>query len=310
MIPIATLSNETLVVFARYSSQRLYLGGAEYAPDASGIVRVYGSGQVSASEDSFWDVLTIVSGAYSGPPFSGSSDPFELEGVTYNTRWTGATNNSASVAAVSVPAEYAAIYRSIDGGETWELWIPRTPLPLNSSDFEGLSCGVTLYRAVAFTEEGASAETIIEIEAHSEAVWLGGGTGFSQTARIIYETLITEERGRLRAVENYQDRERGIAYSSRQLTNGLTVNAKLVDTNYDPEVDAPELLSAGPQRVGEIAEEIYPIHVHRDPYGRRLYGSLQLTTITETARLPKNCEISCARGVWTVSYKLLETEAQ
>lgn len=72
-VTIATLANETLVIVARYATQTLRFGGADYHADADGgSVRVYGSGAVELV-DGWWDNLTIVAGEYTGPAFTGDT---------------------------------------------------------------------------------------------------------------------------------------------------------------------------------------------------------------------------------------------
>lgn len=97
---IADLDNETLVVIARFDTQFLRFDGQDYYPDENKVVRLNGTGEVMASPHSWWDLLTIVDGNYSGPPFTGDMPGY---------RWTGDENNSTSES-----FRHAKLYRITD----------------------------------------------------------------------------------------------------------------------------------------------------------------------------------------------------
>lgn len=82
----ATLENQTFVAVGRSSDTTVRFLGEEHYPDAHGIIRVYGSGNLELPYGSFWDLVTIVDGEYYGKPFSGDTpgatwlgDPDESE---------------------------------------------------------------------------------------------------------------------------------------------------------------------------------------------------------------------------------------
>ena len=63
----------TVVVIARFPGQVVRLGGSEEtSPGAGSTLRIKGQGTLELSQG-YWDLLTIVPGDYSGPPFSGDS---------------------------------------------------------------------------------------------------------------------------------------------------------------------------------------------------------------------------------------------
>lgn len=87
MAILANLVGQTLVVIARYPGQYLIFGGKLHYPDRRRLIRVAGNGYVHTSPDSYWDVLTIVDGSYTGPPFSGRT-PWH--------QWDGSDDDSTS----------------------------------------------------------------------------------------------------------------------------------------------------------------------------------------------------------------------
>lgn len=92
-IPLATISNQTVVIVPRHAGQILRLDDVEYTAAADEEpMRVTGTGQVSLG-DGWWDLATIVDGEYDGRPFAGGSP---VRGRV-RTRWLGEAGASESV---------------------------------------------------------------------------------------------------------------------------------------------------------------------------------------------------------------------
>ncbi|WDH77940.1 hypothetical protein PTQ19_07195 [Microbacterium esteraromaticum] len=157
--------------------------------------------------------------------------------------------------------------RSIDG-QTWESVLGDTPSPdgVTLIDWESLSYGDTLYRAIATTVEGATAVTEITVEARSIAIWLSGGVGFGETCRLPMNPDISRAPGRGRALKHYAGSEEPTAYSSERLTRVWQVGGRVTDRTFIEECATPDELV-------ELIENPEALFLLRTPDGHRRYGA-------------------------------------
>lgn len=189
--------------------------------------------------------------------------------------------------------------RSVDGGDVWESILDGVAPDITVVDFESLSYGDTKYRVTAYTATGASAETIVTVEARSGAVWLGGGAGFAVCGRLPLNPSVDAQFARSRAERRYAGRTLPVAYAGEQVTRGYTVSGVTADETLSGEVTAAvELLD-------QIATESSPVHVLRDPDGRRVYGligEVEVSRDTVTAGTVKPWN-----GIWGYSFGITQT---
>lgn len=195
-------------------------------------------------------------------------------------------------AVVSVTVE-----RSIDGGVTWELFAEGSSLPMNLTDPEGLSCGITEYRVTAFAASGASSQTIIEVEAHSQAIYLGGGSNFMVIARLPGDPKVKYSLGRRRSVEEYEGREFAVAYSSRRRLDAVAFGGRIAD-------DEPDW--ADNEQIEDVVEQLAPVHLYRDMHGKRLYGVISLLELNKVGQR-RSCVPGCPAGIWDYTITLTRT---
>lgn len=224
--------------------------------------------------------------------------------------WDGEPNASASRELERPASTSVVIERSIDGGDTWEHVTEASfeDCTLSVSDFEGLSCGTTLYRITNYAETGASIDVVHEGLADSQAIWLGTGEGFVQTARISLHDGVGISRGRERSLEHYQGRSLGVAYMSENLHRTVSVQGMVPDTDMlrCPSVTRDEL--------ERIITYPYPVHLHRDMHGNRVYGIAgNIGLDREWLMAHRDCgdhQGMCGLGLWTFQYDIDETESR
>lgn len=183
------------------------------------------------------------------------------------------------------------VLRSVDGGRTWEEIIEQAAAGLLATDWESLSNGSTTYRAIAYAETGASAQTDYLVLADSPALWLSGGGGFATAARLPYDPSIKVDAGRARSVQRYEGRALGVPYAGEQLTRTVDASGTLLERD-----DASATIAV----MEELAQSVEPVHLYRDPDGRRIYGAIG------TISLPR--EIGTPEGaIWQWQLQLEET---
>jgi len=178
------------------------------------------------------------------------------------------------------------VERSVDGGDMWEpVWAGESDTAL--TDWESLSSGTTWYRATAFSATGTGAAAIVTVEASSGALWLSGGASLARTARLPFNPKVQISAGRARAIQQYEGRPLPVAYAGEALSRTVRVAGSLLDKRTD---------GAHVAGLTEVAQLPEPVHMYRDPDGRRIYGVLS--------------EVSMPRetfGLWSYEYTLTET---
>lgn len=218
--------------------------------------------------------------------------PFIEEGDDEGSLFDGP---AVTVTDVEPPATTAVtLERSIDG-ETWEP-VTETDAVASLIDWESWSYGDILYRATAFTAEGATAVTQVTVEARSGSLWLSGGSGFGVTARLPYDPSVQLTAGRARALKQYAGRRLPVAYAGEALSRVVAVSGSTMQrSNETAQVD--DLVA-----VAQLEQETF---MFRDPDGRRVYGSIG------EVQLPRQVGVSDADGFnafWGYSFTLTETE--
>ena len=160
-----------------------------------------------------------------------------------------------------------SIERSVDGGVTWEAVLAEVISGdgANLVDYESLSHGTTQYRAVAFTTEGATAETIITVDADSDALWLSGGPAYGVTCRLPFDPQKKITTSRARALKWYAGRSKPVSVTGDRVTTTVAVSGNTNDLDGD---------TASAERLTELAQLPDPLFLFRDPDGRRIYGQI------------------------------------
>lgn len=190
--------------------------------------------------------------------------------------------------------------RSVDGGTTWEPVLADTISGngANLVDWESLSYGDTLYRAVAFTVEGATAESVISVEARSGALWLSGGPAFGATCRLPLNPKTRINASRQRVLKQYAGRSQPVAIAGEAKSRTVGVSGMTLDHPTDEETANVELLT-------QVAQVPEPVFLFRDPDGRRIYGAI------EDMRMSRDgisSHESGWNGVWGYEFTLTEAE--
>lgn len=281
---------------------RKYTPNPAYAsPLLGGILVIDAGGAVLPPNVIDIDMAMIVEGEYDGPYHDGDD---------VGWGWTGTPHASSSTELERPASTSVVIERSIDDGATWEHVTEASfeDCTLSVSDFEGLSCGTTLYRVTNSAATGASIDVVHKGLADSQAIWLGTGEGFVQTARISLHDGVGISRGRERSLEHYQGRSLGVAYMSENLSRTVSVQGMVPDTDMlrCPSVTRDELES--------IIVWPYPIHLHRDLHGNRVYGIAGNVGLDrEWLMAHSDCgdhQGMCGLGLWAFQYDIDETEGQ
>lgn len=201
--------------------------------------------------------------------------------------------SSAAYRAVAFTLE-----RSVDGGVTWEQVLAEqiSGNGANLVDYESLSYGDTLYRAVAFTVEGATAETIITVEARSGALWLSGGPAFGVTGRLPFDPSVQVKAGRERALKQYAGRSLPVTYTGEALSRVVSVSGTAMQRSDE---------TATVEQLTLIAQLEQDTFLFRDPDGRRIYGVIgEMNLPRETATVDEDG----FNAYWGYSFQLTETE--
>ena len=203
-----------------------------------------------------------------------------------------------SVTRTAARAVAFTLERSVNGGVDWESVLADTITGdgANLVDKESLSNGDTLYRAVAFTVEGATAETIVTVHADSGALWLSGGPAFGVTGRLPWDPSVQVTAGRERALKQYAGRSLPVALTGEALARKVEVSGRTFDAPVGEE-------SANVEQLTELAQTETDVFMFRDPDGRRIYGQIG------DIQLPRQGVVGSTRnGMWGYSFTLIETD--
>lgn len=163
-----------------------------------------------------------------------------------------------------IATEYMTVERSIDG-VTWEAVADNLVGENAIQDGEGLSNGSTWYRVTAFSSLPSAATTIVEVVSDSGALWLSGDEQFATTARLPYNPEVQISSSRDRVSKRYSGREKPVIYSGESLYRTVQFGGSILMDDTDV---------AGLGTLERIAQSDFPVHLYRDPDGRRVFGML------------------------------------
>ncbi|QMU97853.1 hypothetical protein FVO59_12025 [Microbacterium esteraromaticum] len=209
--------------------------------------------------------------------------------------------NRISVTDTIARAERVTIERSVDGGLTWEPVVDDAVAGdgINLVDFESLSYGDNLYRAVAFTAEGATSETEITVQARSGAFWLSGGPGYGDTGRLPLNPDVKHSGGRERALKEYAGRSKPVALVGEMTSRAVAVSGRVTDEKWIEETANIEDLI----RIAQLPSRLF---LFRDPDGRRMYGVLSDVDLDRLLAIQQANGIRGWNGLWGYSFTFTE----
>ena len=148
----------------------------------------------------------------------------------------------------------------------------------------------------AIAASGAAATLIYPVNADSGAVWLSGGIGFSRTARLPLNPAVRLRASRVRSVEHYEGRTRGVGYAGEQTSLTVEVGGALIDR---------EITTAEVDGLIDLVQDDEPLHMIRDPDGRRIVGVISDVNIPRKQAVSRS---DGAAGLWEFSFSLEETD--
>ena len=178
-------------------------------------------------------------------------------------------------------------------------WEPVAALTEESTvqDRESPSYGDIWYRATAVTAEGASASTLLLVEARSGAVWLSGGDGLGISCRLPLSPKVQISAGRERALQHYAGRSLPVELIGEALSRVVSVSGETFDGDeYADETAHVERLRQVAQADGRF--------LFRDPDGRRIYGSIPSIDMDRQTSTGSTDDWT---GVWGYAFTLTET---
>lgn len=256
--------------------------------DPTGTSMAHWSDEYSGETDVFmegltveaWHPLRVYVSLDAGGPLN-ISRVTVVSGGTVSRAFDG--NSSDEVA-----TEYMSVERSVDGVN----WEPVAAALVGESviqDGEGLSFGSTWYRVTAVSDLPSIATTVVEVVSDSDALWLSGGIGFAVTARLPFNPKPEITPGRARAAFRYAGRPLPVAYAGEAVARQVNVSGRMFDNAGE--------VAAGVEAMTALAQHPSPVHLFRDPDGRRIYG------MVSDVPMPRETV-----GVWAYSFTLTETD--
>ena len=193
-----------------------------------------------------------------------------------------ATRNSGAVSTVKMSVE-----RLDDHGYTL-IAENLTQQSNNLTDPEAYSSGATTYRITAYAATGATSVKEVTLQAGSSSIWIGGGSSYSEIAKLHFDPELSIETGRLRTSHRFSGRPKPVAYASAQLTNTIKISGHILED---------DTLNSALSHVERVCTDPSPIHLYRDPTGRRIYGNLSALSLTRIAD-----------QLWSYSLSIEETD--
>lgn len=179
------------------------------------------------------------------------------------------------------------LWRSIDGGVTWESVAEDLEPGSVVSDYEGLSNGTTLYRATAYTSIGGEASAEFELAATSRKLWVGAGPGYAQQVSLEFNPSAGASFTVARSALHFDGRALPVPVLGAGRGGELDVSGLVFDG------DAPSL-----DDIIKLVTGDYITHLVRVP-GIRRYGIIRGINTDRTHA-----------QAWQVSLKLEETEKE
>lgn len=178
-----------------------------------------------------------------------------------------------------VPTESLSVQASDDDGLTWRNVAQTTESELAATDAMAKSNGVTVYRARACASSGACSETLLEVNADSQAVWISAGAAFTDTARLPYDPEVSVSAKRERSAVAYEGRTLPVAYASALAYRTVKAGGRV----WEPDEENASL-----ETLHRVAQNKHPVHLYRDPTGQQVFGIISdITTTRESDKLWK-----------------------
>lgn len=238
-------------------------------------------------------VRAAVSGVWSEPTVSFFTVEYAPPAPPeVNVSWDDTSGQAAIyVDAGKVPkAESTAtitLWRSIDGGVTWESVAEGLEPGSAVSDYEGLSNGTTLYHATAYTSIGGEASAEFELAATSRKLWVGAGPGYAQQVSLEFNPSAGASFTVARGALHFDGRALPVPVLGAGRGGELDVSGLVFDGDATSLDDIIKLVTGD-----------YVTHLVRVP-GIRRYGIIR----------GMNTDRTHAQA-WQVSLKLEETEKE
>lgn len=259
-------------------------------------VRLY-NGASQGNGDVWWDCAGLFEGEYTGPWFDGATGRVVIDGVERKTEWDGDPDESTSRATDFAVTDRLLVERSVDDGVTWEP-VAETPERVGTfTDYQSLSRGITLYRVTAYTDEDATTEVIIPVEATSGAVWLGGGPGFSVQGRLPFNPTIKVIPARETALKGYAGRSKPVVDKGPMTSWTAEVSGSIEDHDVTAEH------TANVDRLTEIVHLPDRLHQLRTPDGLRKHGAVEAIPMP---RIIAGNHPQGWNGIWQYSFTFIE----
>ncbi|MEE6295203.1 fibronectin type III domain-containing protein [Georgenia wangjunii] len=165
-----------------------------------------------------------------------------------------------------VDTHHNQVYRAINEG-AWVLIADDVPPGGTVTDFLPIIGGVNYYRVVAVSELPSTAEAALATVApgaREKWVWINGGPGFAQVARVHANAKLSAKAGREKVLHHFAGRPDPVEFTgeARSRTGGLSVR---VAPNPDGGATAEDIEA--------LADLPAPLCL-RDPLGHRWFVSL------------------------------------
>lgn len=162
------------------------------------------------------------------------------------------------------------LYRSLDDGQTWELFAQGIPNNGVVSDFESPSVGSIYYKAVAYSALPSAAEStpfeLVIARTLNSAGYLSAGPGFTVVGKALYDLKVATSGGRIRTQRWFAGRSSPVEFSGIALSRKLDISFSTLPAEDGPDASLAE--------EWEQLSDLEGPHLWRDPEGRRVYGSI------------------------------------
>ncbi len=262
---------------------RAYAGFRAY--QANGEWNVPGS-EVPGLEDGQWETITYryksTSKVVRVTPLIGVAAErgtvFQIDAVELR---------DVTEAVATPPTKRIDLYRSVDGGVSWELVLEDFEPDTALSDYRCLTYGETLYKATAFTDIGGVAEAVFVLDVRSDKMWIGAGPGYVQTIGLQYNPGVSGSVEAERASLVFDGRVLPVPVAGVARSQSMGLSGWLLE-------DEGESLDA---LLGLIQGD-FVTHLVRIP-GRSVYGII--TSVDWDYK---------RGGAWPVSFTIRETEPE
>jgi hypothetical protein len=247
----------------------------------------------SWSEETGVVTLTVTAG--------GTVGPVDVAALVQDDRWVLwdaiPDETTAQVVEPVPPATTRLLVERLDG-TTWTTVLDG-PAGVTFPDAQSPSFGDIVYRATAFTVEGAAAVTEIIVSARSTALWLSGGPGFMTTCRLPMSPNVQPTASRDRVLKQYAGRTVPVAFAGEGTSKTWQVSGMVTDRTFIEPTATPDDLLA-------LAQDPEVLFLFRDPDGRRLAGAIGDVQLGRQATTTGTDMLRPWNAFWGFSFTLTE----